>query len=227
MQRKIITTNDGSTSIHIVNWDEQYHSKHGAIQEAKHVYINSGLAYFLSAKKERSNKGLSILEIGFGTGLNAFLTLIEAEKRNEFVNYTTVEGFPVSIEEVKQLNFISKLKAEEKADLFTKMHHLPWNEMFNISELFLIKKEKKQFSEIKNSNEFDIVYFDAFGPRVQPELWTELMFGLIYKAMKKNGVLVTYCAQGNARRAMLKVGFDVEKIDGPPGKRHMLRATKP
>ena len=227
MQRKIVTTKDGSTSIKIVEWEEQYHSKHGAIQEAKHVFINSGLTHFLSTKNNESNQVVSILEIGFGTGLNAFITLLEAEKKKRAIAYTGIEAYPVSTEEIEQLNYLSVLNAKDKASLFMAMHHLPWEAFQDITNHFSLKKEKKQFSEIKNENTFNIVYFDAFGPRVQPELWTESLFYIMFKAMKSKGVLVTYCAQGNARRAMQAVGFNVEKIQGPPGKRHMLRATKP
>lgn len=226
MQRKIITTNDGSTSIHIVEWDEQYHSKHGAIQEAKHVFIESGLAHFLSLETTANTKNISILEIGFGTGLNAFITMLEAEKRNITINYTGVEAFPVSAEEIEQLNYVSILDVENKQSLFSEIHTLPWEEELKITDFFKLKKLKKQFSEIDNINTFDLIYFDAFGPRVQPELWTESLFSLMFKAIKNKGVLVTYCAQGNARRAMQKVGFNIEKIQGPPGKRHMLRASK-
>lgn len=226
MQRKIITTNDGSTSIQIVEWDEQYHSKHGAIQEAKHVFIKSGLSHFLKLYPLGNKDLISILEIGFGTGLNAFITLLEAEKKDLTINYKGIEAFPVSEEEIKQLNYVSVLNAENKQSLFSKMHNLPWEEELSITPFFKLEKLKKQFSEIKKTNAFDLIYFDAFGPRVQPELWTESLFAIMYEALKNNGILVTYCAQGNARRAMQKVGFNVEKIQGPPGKRHMLRAIK-
>ncbi len=224
MKRKIITTKDGSTSIHIEEWDEQYHSKHGAIQEAKHVFIDSGLTHFLSTKP---NTSISILEIGFGTGLNAFITLLEAEKRNLTINYTGVEAFPVIEKEIEQLNYVSELDAKSKEELFLKMHSSPWEKEIDLTDLFKLEKLKKQFSEIDNEKTFDLIYFDAFGPRVQPELWTEFIFNILFKAIKSKGVLVTYCAQGKARRAMQNVGFNVERIEGPPGKRHMLRASKP
>jgi len=227
VQRKIITTQDGSKSIHIVEWNEQYHSKHGAVQEAKHVFIDSGLTHFLKGKKNVNSETISVLEIGFGTGLNALITLLEAEKKSLSINYTGIEGFPVSIEEIKALNYSSILEVQNKAPVFLSMHDSNWEEEIDMTSFFKLTKEKKQFSEVNAKNKFDLVYFDAFGPRVQPELWTESIFALMHKAMRSKGVLVTYCAQGNARRAMQKVGFAVEKIQGPPGKRHMLRATKP
>lgn len=226
MQRKIVTTGDGSTSIYISEWEEHYHSKHGAIQEAKHVFIESGLIHFLTTQKHQNQKSISVLEIGFGTGLNAFMTLLDIEKRNLSINYTGVEGFPISGKEIEQLNYVSCLEVESKRPLFLKMHTSPWEKELEITPFFKLNKQKKQFSEINNLNTFDLVYFDAFGPRVQPELWTQPIFALLYKAMKSKGVLVTYCAQGNARRAMQSVGFNVERIEGPPGKRHMLRANK-
>jgi len=226
VQRKIITTGDGSTSIYLSEWEEHYHSKHGAIQEAKHVFIESGLAYFLSTKKNQNQKKISILEIGFGTGLNAFITLLEADKKNLIINYTGVEGFPVSSEEIKQLNYVSILEEENKAQFFSKMHTSLWGKELEITPFFKLHKQKKQFSKIDDLNAYDLIYFDAFGARVQPELWTEAIFSKMYVALKNKGVLVTYAAKGSVRRAMQAVGFIVERLPGPPGKREMLRATK-
>lgn len=223
MKREIITTNDGSKTIHFPEWNEQYHSTHGAIQEAKHVYLEHGLVFFCALKGYVKQSQISILEIGFGTGLNAFLTAIKAKALNLNCNYVGVEGFPISTEELKALNYTEILKHDF---IFQNIHKIEWEKESVISKYFRLKKERKQFFEITNENQFDIVYFDAFGPRVQPELWTEAIFKIMYKAMKPNGVLVTYCAQGHARRAMVLVGFTVEKLNGPPGKRHMLRAVK-
>lgn len=227
MKREIITTKDGSKTIHIPEWNEQYHSIHGAIQEAIHVYINEGLAFFLSTKNyDTASNTVSILEIGFGTGLNAFLTLTEAEKRQIKINYTGVEGFPVSLSEIEQLNYDEAILYKNNSDTFNKLHICDWESNQKISDYFKLKKQKKQFLDISETNKFNIIYYDAFGPRVQPELWTQTIFDKMYKATKKNGVLVTYCAQGDARRAMISAGFTVTKEEGPPGKRHMLRAIK-
>lgn len=223
MERKIIITEDGSTTIHIPEWNEQYHSTHGAIQEAKHVYLEHGLAYFCASEGYIKQSQISILEIGFGTGLNAFLTAIKAKELNLNCNYVGVEGFPISNEELKALNYSEEIKEE---NIFNAIHESEWESECTISENFNLKKQQKQFSEIEDLSKFNVIYFDAFGPRVQPELWTEVIFKSMYEAMKPKGVLVTYCAQGHARRAMISVGFKVEKVKGPPGKRHMLRAVK-
>ncbi len=219
MQREIIITSDGSTTIQIKDWNEQYHSKHGAIQEAYHVFIDSGLSLF-------KNQALSILEIGFGTGLNAFITYIEAPKLGLEVNYVGVEAYPIKSEELQRLNYVSQLKAEAFAKDFLLMHDADWEKEVAISDRFSLHKQQKDFAEITIENSFDLVYFDAFGARVQPELWTETIFAKMFRAMKNDGVLVTYAAKGSVRRAMQAVGFYVERLPGPPGKREMLRATK-
>ncbi|AEH00112.1 tRNA (5-methylaminomethyl-2-thiouridine)(34)-methyltransferase MnmD [Lacinutrix sp. 5H-3-7-4] len=222
MKREIITTKDGSKTIHIPEWNEQYHSTHGAIQEAKHVYIKHGLAFFMELKSI-NKKEVSILEIGFGTGLNAFLTAIEAQKSNLKINYTGVEGFPVLKKELKQLNYANNT---EEQLLFNAIHDAKWESYYEVSKNFIIKKQNKNFNVIDDVALYDVIYFDAFGPRVQPELWTQPIFNAMYNAVSKTGVLVTYCAQGHARRAMITAGFKVAKVEGPPGKRHMLRAIK-
>lgn len=223
MKRKIITTADGSKTIHIEDWDEQYHSKHGAIQEAAHVFIKSGLHHKLNF--QTNSKPISILEIGFGTGLNAFLTLIEAQKLKLNINYVGVEGYPVKIDEVNDLNYTSIL-AGSYANFFNKLHEVSWEDTHLISSNFSITKRQQFFSEIKDELSFDLIYFDAFGARVQPELWSKSIFQIMYNALKPNGVLVTYAAIGQVKRDMKSLGFKVERIEGPPGKRHMLRATK-
>lgn len=220
MKREIITTSDGSKTIQIVDWNEQYHSKHGAIQEAYHVFIKSGLSLF-------NNQSISILEIGFGTGLNALITLIEAEKFHLNIIYTGVEAYPISPEELQQLNYISELKAEAFQNDFQLMHKAPWEEDVALSDTFVLHKKQKDFKVLDDENLFNLIYFDAFGARVQPELWTATIFSIMFNALKKGGVLVTYAAKGSVRRAMQEVGFSVERLPGPPGKREMLRATKP
>lgn len=223
MERKIIKTGDGSVTIHLSEWDEQYHSKHGAIQEAQHVFIKMGLEYWVGLNKE---KQLSILEIGFGTGLNAFITFLEAKKLRLNINYTGVEAYPVSENEISELNYAEMLSAENQIDSFQKMHQIPWNTQAAIAENFKLEKQQKRFEEIEDINKYDLVFFDAFGARVQPELWTEEIFAKMYAAIKNNGVLVTYSAKGSVRRAMQTAGFIVERLPGPPGKREMLRALK-
>jgi tRNA U34 5-methylaminomethyl-2-thiouridine-forming methyltransferase MnmC len=218
LKREIIITSDGSTSINLPELNEQYHSKKGAIQEAYHVFIRMGLDLF--------SDNISILEIGFGTGLNAFITFLEGERRNIKINYHGVEAYPVIQEEVVALNYIAQLDAEMYAQAFVDFHTTDWEIPQQISENFLLTKRKQLFNDITDDNVHDLIYYDAFGSRVQPELWGEEIFAIMYKALKKRGVLVTYAAKGSARRAMEAVGFAVERLAGPPGKREMLRATK-
>jgi len=235
LKRKIITTADGSKTIHIEDWNEQYHSKHGAIQEAQHVFIKEGLHYYYSLNKNchaeeacaelsRSIEA-SILEIGFGTGLNAFLTLLEAGNLNTNINYVGVEAYPVSMDEINQLNYVELISAENQA-VFNELHKVSWEKEHDITSNFKLQKRQQFFSDITDTNAFDLIYFDAFGARVQPELWSKSIFESMYKALKPNGVLVTYAAIGEVKRNMQALGFTVERLKGPPGKRHMLRATK-
>ncbi|RBW57209.1 SAM-dependent methyltransferase [Tenacibaculum sp. E3R01] len=216
MKREIIITSDGSTTIHLPEWDEQYHSKHGAIQEAYHVFIKSGLETI--EKKE-----ISILEIGFGTGLNCLITFLESKKS---INYVGVEAYPITGKEIESLNYVSTLKAEKQAIHFNKMHSCSWEVKHQITSNFSLLKQQKKFKEIKDEDTYNLIYFDAFGARVQPELWTEEIFNKMFISLKNDGVLVTYSAKGSVRRAMQKVGFIVERLPGPPGKREMLRGTK-
>ena len=225
MQRRLIITDDGSSSIHLPEWNESYHSKHGAVQEAYHVFLEMGLFHFL--EKHPLKKPVRILEIGFGTGLNAFITFLEAEKNNFQIEYTGVEAYPVNSEEVKHLNYAQRLSVGKQAVFFEKLHQIPWEEFHEITPHFRLKKEQNRFETIAEHDEFELIYFDAFGARVQPELWTKEIFEKMYKALRKNGMLVTYSAKGSAKRAMKEIGFEVEILQGPPGKRHMLRATKP
>ncbi len=219
MKRRIITTADGSKTIHLEDWNEQYHSKHGAIQEAYHVFIEHGLRLF-------QNTEIKILEVGFGTGLNALITLLELQKLNLQISYTGVEAFPVSLEEVEQLDYCDRLDKLEYHGVFSKMHESPWDKEVKIADNFSLHKQLKDFRSINNIDLFNLIYFDAFGARVQPELWTVEVFAKMYTALQEKGVLVTYAAKGSVRRALQEVGFSVERLPGPPGKREMLRAVK-
>ncbi|MDD5151631.1 MAG: tRNA (5-methylaminomethyl-2-thiouridine)(34)-methyltransferase MnmD [Flavobacterium sp.] len=219
MKREIIQTLDGSTTIHIKEWDECYHSKFGAIQEAQHVFIKNGLSLF-------ENKSISIFEIGFGTGLNAFITFLESQKLHQTINYVGVEAYPISVEEVAMMNYVSELNAEIERVIFEKMHKCNWEEPIVLRDDFLFTKRKQFFDEIDDFEKFDLIYFDAFGYNVQPELWSTAIFKKMYDALKPNGVLVTYAARGVVKRSMIEVGLAVEKLEGPPGKREMFRASK-
>jgi len=222
LKRNIITTADGSKTIQIEEWNEQYHSVHGAIQEAKHVFIKHGLLFF--KEMHPKTQPIHILEIGFGTGLNAYLTLLQSSETQTKIQYVGVEAFPVIAEEINQLNYVEELKTDAK--LFSKLHDTSWETEQDITGDFKLTKQKKEFKNIKDTNTYNIIYFDAFGARVQPELWTETIFQKMYDALQVDGVLVTYAAKGSVRRAMQAVGFKVEKLPGPPGKREMLRGTK-
>lgn len=223
MKREFLTTQDGSVTIHLPDWNEQYHSIHGAINEAKHVFLKHGLEFFITSEENKAHP-IAILEIGFGTGLNAFLTSLFAEENGASINYTGVEAYPVESSEITQLNYSELMNTSTKT--FTQLHKSSWEVPVAISEKFILTKREQFFSEIKDKEAFHIIYFDAFGARVQPELWTEAVFRAMYEALLPKGVLVTYSAKGSVRRAMQAVGFVVERLPGPPGKREMLRAIK-
>lgn len=223
MKRELLKTDDGSMTIHLPDINEQYHSKHGALQEANHVFLKMGLKPLI---ENPLKVPLSILEIGFGTGLNCLITHAEAKKNNLTVYYTAVEAFPVTKEEWQAMDYGKLLEKVEADKVFQKMHELPWGNKETLDTSFFLTKEKKEFKYINDKELYNLIYFDAFGARVQPELWTETIFKLMFNALKNNGVLVTYSAKGSVRRAMQAVGFTVERLQGPPGKREMLRATK-
>lgn len=218
MKREIIQTEDGSTTIRLADWDECYHSKHGAIQEAYHVFIKNGLSEF-------KGKPVSVLEIGFGTGLNAFITFLESKHYGK-IDYVGVEAYPVSQEEFALMNYPDELNAESLKPVFSLMHQSDWEKEIQINPEFSLTKRKLFFNDIDFNQQFDLIYFDAFGFRVQPELWSEEIFKLMYAALKKSGILVTYAARGVIKRNMQSAGFRVEKLAGPPGKREMMRGWK-
>ena len=222
MKREIITTKDGSKTIHLPEWNENYHSHHGAYQEAMHVFIESGLNH-----RETPAEELAVLEIGFGTGLNALLTLLHAPKET-IIHYHGLEAFPVHQKELTAIDYTKDLsQLSNLSKQFTHLHEAPWNTSNAISPRFHLTKINKQLNDFQPDKAFyDLIYFDAFGPRVQPEMWTLSVFEKIYASLKPQGILVTYCAKGQVRRDLMSAGFTVEKIPGPPGKREMLRATK-
>ena len=219
MKREILQTLDGSTTIHLPDWNESYHSKHGAIQEAYHVFIQNGLNTF-------NGQPVSILEMGFGTGLNAFITFLESKKSNQKIDYHGIEAYPISTNEISQMNYVSELNATSETTIFDLIHECDWQTTIEISSLFTLTKRQQFFEQIEDEYKFDLIYFDAFGYRVQPELWSTEIFRKMYKALKSNGTLVTYAARGVVKRSLIEVGFTVEKLPGPPGKREMFRATK-
>ena len=218
MKREIIQTADGSTTIHLPEWEESYHSKHGAIQEAYHVFITNGFSLF-------KGKPVSVLEIGFGTGLNAFITYLESKKNNQNVTYTAIEAYPVAFEEAMHMNYVKELDINEQL-AFELLHQCDWEMKNAVNDDFELTKHQQFFQDITTVNTYDLIYFDAFGYRVQPELWSETIFAKMYQALKPGGILVTYACRTIIKNAMLSAGFSVEKLPGAPGKREMLRASK-
>ena len=221
--RNIVVTADGATTIGIPSWKEHYNSTHGAVNEAMHVFIQNGLSHWKS--QNPNDVRCNILEIGFGTGLNAWLTFLNNVDSNLTVFYYGIEAFPVQIELIEALNY-TQLAESSKANIFRSMHLNEWNVPLSLSPNFSLTKIQSTFEAVKAKDAYDLIYYDAFGARVQPELWTVQMFQKMQNALKPGGVLVTYCAKGSVRRAMLDVGLEVERLIGPPGKREMLRASK-
>jgi tRNA U34 5-methylaminomethyl-2-thiouridine-forming methyltransferase MnmC len=218
MKSELIMTEDGSHSLFVPEISESYHSTHGAIQESRHVFIDSGL-------RQCHKQEFKVLEIGFGTGLNAFLTMMEAERTDKQIMYTTLELFPVEDNTVLKLNFPDIL-ASEKRLIFEQMHSTEWDEEIRLTPFFRFIKLKTDFTKCIFKNQFDVVYFDAFSPEKQPEMWSNELFEKIYTHCNSGAILTTYCAKGIVRRMMQTAGFKVERIPGPPGKREMLRGVK-
>jgi tRNA U34 5-methylaminomethyl-2-thiouridine-forming methyltransferase MnmC len=220
METEIRLTEDGSHTLHVPGIDECYHSTHGAIQESIHIFINEGLKTFLSA----SDQSINVLEIGFGTGLNAFLTLMEAGRLKRRVHYTTLELSPLAVDHALLLNYPEMLGGDRY--LFEEIHQTPWDEVTEITPYFTVQKVNADFTGYKLPGWYDVIYFDAFSPEKQPEMWSEERFADIYEHSAGGAVLTTYCAKGAVRRAMQSAGFIVERLPGPPGKREILRGRK-
>lgn len=213
-------TADGSHTLFVPQLNEHYHSVNGAIQEANHVFLDAGLS---RCKKDE----VAIFEVGFGTGLNAFLTAKYADQYNTSIRicYTSIEAFPLSLDLIDTLNYAEE---NDKA-LYRKLHEVEWESEQQISDQFFLTKIEADFTKFDFStlkDQFDIIYFDAFAPDVQDYMWSQEMFDAMYQICREGAVLTTYCAKGIVRRRMQAAGFTVERIPGPPGKREMLRATK-
>lgn len=218
----IFETQDGSHSIFSEKYGVSYHSKYGAIQETQHVFIDAALRF-----KAVLQQKITILDVGFGTGLNALMSYLEARKRNLTLYYTAYEAYPISLASVKQLNYNEQLSMEtEEFSVFQQLHELDWGMPHAINQNFHFRKYQQTFDQINYDTVFDIIYFDAFAPNAQPELWELDMMERMYRALKPDGILVTYCAKGEVKRTMKKAGFAIEALKGPPGKREMTRAVK-
>ena len=221
MERNLVETEDGSHTLFVPALDEQYHSRHGAVQESRHVFLKMG---WENAKLEK--EALRILEIGLGTGLNALLTAIEAERSGIEVDYVAVEAYPIQPEEYTLMNYPDLVGEEGAAKLFEQIHTTNWGAPQTISPNFRIQKLHEKIEAFDLHQGVDLIYFDAFAPEKQPELWTADIFDKMYRLMNVGGVLTTYCAKGVVRRTMQAAGFEVERVPGPPGKREMLIARK-
>jgi len=214
----LIITEDGSHTLFVPAIDECYHSTHGAVQESKHIFIEAAL-------KQCTKTEIRVLEIGFGTGLNAFLTMIEAERSDKKIHYTSLEKYPVEVGKALQLNYPEAFPAVSR-ESFELLHTSVWGEEVQIGSNFWLTKTEADFTQFNFNEMFDVVYFDAFSPEKQPEMWSVELFEKIFIQCNPGAALTTYCAKGVVRRAMQSAGFQVERLPGPPGKRQMLRSTK-
>ncbi|MCB2208837.1 MAG: tRNA (5-methylaminomethyl-2-thiouridine)(34)-methyltransferase MnmD [Bacteroidetes bacterium] len=216
---RILTTDDGSHTLFNEHIGESYHSTFGAIQESAHIFIQGALDGFRDKQSH-----ISILEIGFGTGLNALLTLLWAEKLDQQIQYHGLEAFPISEELAGSLNYHKILKIDQQ--LFLKFHQ-PFYQPYSIKGRFTLEKEIIMLEKaVFTIEKYDVVYFDAFSPEVQPGLWTKDIFSKLFKSLKKGGVMTTYSCKGIVKRALKESGFRIEKLPGPPGKREFLRAFR-
>lgn len=216
MKRELQETADGSHTLFIPEMDEHYHSVNGAVQESRHVFIEAGL-------HRQEKKDITVFEVGFGTGLNAYLTLLAAENEDRSVDYFSVELYPLDPALVRALNYGDMICPEKKM-LFTALHSAAWNEPVKITDHFTLHKIQGDNNSCTLPEDMDLIYFDAFAPDKQPEMWSQEIFDRLYAHTSEGGILTTYCAKGVVRRMMQKAGYSVERIPGPPGKREMLRA---
>ncbi len=220
MNRELVITKDGSHTLFVPDLNEHYHSIFGAIQESRHVFIREGLNNF-------NRKSISIFEIGLGTGLNAMLTLLEAVRNNFRIEYFAIEKYPLDIETVYKLNYPELLKLNEKQkELFYTIHKAEWEKEITLSKNFRLTKIKNDITEFTIPFLYDIVYFDAFAPGKQPEMWSIEVFQKIYSNLNRGGILTTYCSRGGVKRTLMSIGYQVESIPGPRGKREITRAHK-
>lgn len=223
IKRTIRITEDGSTTIELIGENENFHSTHGAIQESEHIFIQNGL---LQKAKEQSS--ISVFEMGLGTGLNALLTKLISSRNNLKIDYFSIEAYPVEMELAEQLNFPERLGLKgEEANYLTSLHTTEWDQKTELFANFQFEKRKIKLEAIElPASTFDLVYFDAFNPDLQPELWTEEVFRKIYLAMKPKGILMTYSAKGKVKRALKAAGFVLNALPGPIGKREITQAIK-
>ena len=215
---KIILTTDGSDTLFSPQFNEHYHSTYGAINESKHIFIKEGLNFC-------QLKSVNIFEVGFGTGLNVFLSFLESEEQNLTVQYTSIEKYPVNTDITKNLNY-PELISKKHQNVFDQLHECKWDKEIKLSKNFTFKKILSDFNQYKFTNNFDLVFFDAFAPETQPDLWSAENFIKIYNALNNKGILTTYSSKGLVKNNLREAGFIVKRLKGPKGKRHILRAEK-
>lgn len=218
MKTEVIKTEDGSHTLFVPELDEHYHSTHGAVQESKHVFLKYGL-------EEIKSNELSVFEVGFGTGLNAILAYESIQSTEKKICYHAIEKYPVANEIIEQLNY-TNFFGEQHLPAFLSMHNATWGEECSISENFTLKKIEADLLSFKHEQQYDLIFFDAFAPSKQSEMWSEQVFELMGKMCKAGGILTTYSSKGDVKRALRAAGFQVKKKAGPPGKRDMIQAIK-
>ncbi len=218
MKRELRLTADGSPTLYVPELDETYHSMHGSVQEARHVFIENGLRYVSAELKQ-----VNILEVGFGTGLNALLTAQYAQENTIDVNYVGLEAYPV---EEKVWKAIKYENDPDSLDFYSRMMSLPFEQTHDCHSHFKLTKAESLVQDWSSVDNFDLIYYDAFGPRAQAEMWELPIFEKLYALLKTGGALVTYCAQGQFKRHLKSLGMSVEGLPGPPGKREMTRGIK-
>jgi tRNA U34 5-methylaminomethyl-2-thiouridine-forming methyltransferase MnmC len=220
MKVEIRYTADGSSTLYLPHLNEQYHSLNGAVTESEHVFLNMGFNYY-----EKPNP--VVFEVGFGTGLNALLTADRARITEQSVYYIAIENFPLDKAMIELLDY-GRFVPDQGKEVFTALHECNWNEPVTITPYFRLLKVKSDFTENdwKLPVNYDIVYFDAFGPDKQPDMWTQQIFSRLYEQLLPGGILVTYSAKGEVRRRLNVAGFITERLPGPPGKKEMIRAIK-
>ncbi|MGC6479630.1 MAG: tRNA (5-methylaminomethyl-2-thiouridine)(34)-methyltransferase MnmD [Flavobacteriaceae bacterium] len=224
-RKEIIATADGSPSLFLPELKETYHSRHGAQTESDYVFLQKGLSHWLDLSDK--SKSIHLLEVGFGTGLNAYLTFKAAVKQKLSIHYHSLEKFPLSISLLEQMQFDQFLGATASQSYFWPLHQAEWEVSTAISANFHLCKKEVGFEDFRTEQKYDIIFYDAFGAHAQPQMWTAERMAQAANLLRSGGVWVSYCAKGSVRRALEDAGLQVERLPGPPGKREMLRAIRP
>ncbi|MDH3708984.1 MAG: tRNA (5-methylaminomethyl-2-thiouridine)(34)-methyltransferase MnmD [Cyclobacteriaceae bacterium] len=224
MDPQIRITGDGSTTLYAPDLDETYHSMNGAIKESQHVFMEQGLEYYVG---QASKSPVTILEIGLGTGLNAWLSWHFADNRQVTLQYTSLDPFPLEPHILKELNYSSIISLPGQPVSFDRIHEIAWEQAQPLSDYFTLYKVPQRIQDFQETGTFDVVYFDAFAPNKQPEIWEKEVLEKVKSLMEPGSCLVTYCAQGQFKRNLQSLGFEVSTLPGPPGKKEMTRAVLP